>query len=221
MESHDKALVGDKTLIFRLADKEMYWHMDRSSQSLVVDRAVALHKMARLATISMGAQGYLNFMGNEFGHPEWIDCAREGNAWSFAHCRRQWSLADNPFLRYGDLNRFDAALIHLMDQGQVLLQDPARQIWLDEARKILVYRRNRLLFAFNFHPTESYTDFPLPLHETGTWHVVLDTDEERFGGLARIAHEVAHDTLPLSEHHGDTGIRVYLPSRTALVLQRA
>ena len=220
VESHDQALVGDKTFIFRLADKEMYWNMDKSSQSLVVDRAVALHKMARFATISLGAQGYLNFMGNEFGHPEWIDFPREGNAWSFSHCRRQWSLADSPMLRYADLNRFDAALIHLMDQRHVLKQDPAQQIWLDDTRMILVYRRNQLLFAFNFHPTESYTDFPLPLHEVGTWKVVLDTDEERFGGLSRIAHDVEHVTLQLPEQNGDTGIRVYLPSRTAIAFAR-
>ena len=220
VESHDQALVGDKTFIFRLADKEMYWHMDKGSESLVIDRAIALHKMARLITLTIGPEGYLTFMGNEFGHPEWIDFPREGNDWSFQHCRRQWSLADNPFLRYGDLNRFDEAMIRLAGDRGIPGMAPARQVWLDEADKLLAYRRNDLLFVFNFHPTRSQESLALALHEDGLWTVLLDTDETRFGGQARIDHATEHWAQPLPDRKGDTGIRVYLPCRTAMVLQK-
>ena len=219
VESHDQALVGDKTFMFRLADKDMYWHMDKGSQSLVIDRAVALHKMVRLATASLGSEGYLTFMGNEFGHPEWIDFPREGNNWSFQHCRRQWSLAENPFLRYGDLNRFEGAMVRLLSENR-LMGDCPRQLWLDEKLKLLAYRKGGFVFLFNLHPTMSQAAFELPLHEDGTWQVVLDTDEERFGGQARIAHDMQFATQPLSSRKRDTGIILYAPCRTAMVLRR-
>lgn len=219
VESHDQALVGDKTFIFRLADKEMYWHMDRNSQSLVIDRAIALHKMVRLATASLGSEGYLTFMGNEFGHPEWIDFPREGNHWSFQHCRRQWSLADSPFLRYGDLNRFEGAMVRLLTDHRLMGGSP-RQLWLDEKLKLLVYRKDQFIFILNFHPSQSQAAFELPLHEDGVWQVALDTDEARFGGQDRIAHDTRFPTQPLPSRRKDTGIIVYSPCRTAMVLQR-
>lgn len=219
-ESHDQALVGDKTLIFRMADKEMYWFMNKDSSNIVIDRAIALHKMIRLATISMGSDGWLNFMGNEFGHPEWIDFPREGNGWSYKYCRRQWSLADSPCLRYSDLNRFDQAMTELMSKYEVLSSEQApKQLWLDQDQKLLAYYNNGLVFLLNFHPFKSIDGFRLPLHLKGQWQVVLDSDEERFGGQNRISHEIVYDTVYLDELSAD-GIVIYSPCRTALVLSQ-
>lgn len=219
VESHDQALVGDKTVIFWLADKEMYWHMDKTSSSVQIDRAIALHKMARLATISLGCEGYLNFMGNEFGHPEWIDFPRAGNNWSYWHCRRQWSLADNPLLRYADLKHFDQAMLALMS-GESLLGGVPTQLWLDQDRKLIACRKQEHIFIFNFHPTESYTNFLLPLHEKGRFQVEFDTDEKRFGGQARITHDFVYETAALPAFNGADGIQIYIPCRTAMVLKK-
>jgi 1,4-alpha-glucan branching enzyme len=221
VESHDQALVGDKTAIFRMADQEMYWHMKKSSQSLVIDRAVALHKMIRLVTISLGSEGYLNFMGNEFGHPEWIDFPRAGNNWSFHHCRRQWSLADNPDLRYQDLNTFDQAMIHFMTENGLIGPGSVPQpLWRDQDRKLLAFRKGDFIWIFNFHPTESYAPFELPVHESASFQVVLDTDEWRFGGQGRIAHDPVYATSPLPMNPEFMGLQIYVPCRTALILQK-
>ncbi|MBP1764597.1 MAG: glgB1 [Firmicutes bacterium] len=219
-ESHDQALVGDKTLIFWMADKEMYWHMDKSSENMLIDRAVALHKMIRFITISLGGEGYLNFMGNEFGHPEWIDFPREGNDWSFKHCRRQWSLPDNPLLRYGDLNRFDSSMVHFMSEADLMRSGVPQALWIDQDKKIIAFRKKDYLFFFNFHPTNSYSGFELPIHETASFQVVLDTDEERFGGYRRISHQTIYETGKLSGFPDFSGITIYSPSRTAMVLKK-
>ena len=150
-ECHDQALVGDKTIIFRLMDKEMYTAMNRGSQNLTVERGMALHKMIRLVTLATAGDGYLNFMGNEFGHPEWIDFPREGNGWSYFYARRQWSLADNPDLRYGQLLQFDKAMIHLFSENGILRDRPV-QLYVDERQKVLIFGRGYFIFALNFHP---------------------------------------------------------------------
>lgn len=220
VESHDQALVGDKTLIFRMADKEMYWHMDKDSKSMAVDRAIALHKMARLITISLGCDGYLNFMGNEFGHPDWIDFPREGNGWSFKHCQRLWSLSDSPLLRYGDLKRFDGSMVELMLSGRLLGGGTPKQLWLDQEKKLIAYSKGDYVFLFNFHPTDSYPELEIPVHEDCSLQVVLDTDEEIFGGFSRISRAVNYDTHMLRMNPEYTGITIYSPSRTALVLKK-
>ena len=218
-ESHDQALVGDKTIMFWLADKEMYWHMDRNSQSLEIDRAITLHKMIRLVTSTLAGEGYLNFMGNEFGHPEWIDFPREGNGWSFAHARRLWSIGDADYLRYSDLGAFDRAMLALIREKRILGSPYLRNLWEQQGTQLLSYEKGGVLFLFNWHPTCSYESFFLPTGEAGAYRVVLDTDEPRFGGQGRIAHDV----LYTAKEEADRGIgfRIYLPARTALVLERA
>lgn len=219
VESHDQGIVGDKTMIFRMADQEMYWHMSKVSQNLTIDRAIALHKMIRLITISTGSEGYLNFMGNEFGHPEWIDFPREGNNWSFAHCQRKWSLADNPSLRYSELNKFDVSMIHLMKKEN-LMEGSIQCRWLDGEKKIIAFEKRDFLWIFNFHPQNSYPNFELPLFQDGCFQVVLDTDQEEFGGLGRISHDFDYDIQKLSMDPQEKGIVLYLPSRCAMVLKR-
>lgn len=208
-ESHDQALVGDKTLIFRLIDKDMYDHMQVTDANLVVERGIALHKLIRLLTASTNAGGYLTFMGNEFGHPEWIDFPREGNDWSYHYARRQWSLADNPKLKYQWLQSFDAALIDIVGK----LTDPEyHYVTIDEERRLLSYVRGGRLFIFNFSPNASYTDHAIPTFD-GDYSAVLSSDDIPYGGQARV------DTAMTYRAHNQK-VLFYIPARTALVLVR-
>jgi len=218
-ESHDQALVGDKTIMFRLADKEMYYGMDRASGNMIVDRAVALHKMIRLAVVGAGGDGYLNFMGNEFGHPEWIDFPREGNGWSFKHARRQWSLADNGFLRYELLGNFDKAMLKLVKDHKALECPWTNCLRQHESDQLLVFERAGLIFAFNFHPTNSQTGMFIPTQNLGDYEVVLSSDDKQFGGFERIDKSVIYHTWAHDYTYGD-GFAIYLPARTAVVLRK-
>ena len=215
-ESHDQALVGDKTLMFRMCDQEMYWSMAKGCDDQIIDRGMALHKMLRLLTMTLGGEGYLTFMGNEFGHPEWIDFPREGNGWSHHYCRRQWSLADDPMLRYHDLREFEKFAVALVKKHKVL-SGHDRQLKLDNHKKTLVYEKGGLIFAYNFHPWRSYDGCFIPTPEEGTYRVILSTDDYRFDGHGRIWHQ-EYETV---ERDGKPGIRMYLPSRTAAILQKA
>ena len=216
-ESHDQALVGDKTIMFRLCDKEMYWAMDKGSQNMVVDRGMALHKMIRLLTLTLGGEGYLNFMGNEFGHPEWIDFPREGNGWSYHYCRRQWSLADNGFLKYQWLNDFDKAMVAMSKKNRVLEGKTVRQ-WIGQTDHTLVYERRGLVFVYNFFPTGAVDNFFVPVSTEGDYQVILSTDEGRFGGYDRISTTYVYTAHRNAE--GKLGFQIYLPSRTAMVLKK-
>ena len=215
-ESHDQALVGDKTIMFRLCDQEMYWSMAKDRQSLVIDRGMALHKMLRLLTMSLGGQGYLTFMGNEFGHPEWIDFPREGNGWSYHYCRRQWSLADDENLRYQGLREFEAAMVAAAKKTRVLKSQDT-QLYVSNWDKIMAYRKGNAVFAFNFHGENSYDGFFLPVQEEGEYKVLFSTDDHRFGGQGRICHQTYTAERRSS---GEIGFRLYLPSRTAVVLEK-
>ena len=210
-ECHDQALVGDKTIIFRLVDKEMYYGMELGSRNMAVDRGVALHKMIRLVTLATCGGGYLNFMGNEFGHPEWIDFPREGNGWSFKYARRQWSLADNPALRYAPLQRFDSAMIHYVKKEKIL-DDAPSQLYVDEDRKVLIFKRGNSIFAFNFNPAASYGDFRFGAPD-GEYVMSLDSDEAEFDGFSRLGRDERHVTV-------DGQLSLYLPSRVAVVLKK-
>ena len=213
-ESHDQALVGDKTIMFRLCDKEMYWGMEVSSQNPVIDRGMALHKMIRLLTMTLGGEGYLTFMGNEFGHPEWIDFPREGNGWSYHYCRRQWSLADDKNLKFQFLNAFEKDGVK-QSRSAGVLGGKARQLYVDNTAKTLMYQKGKGIFAFNFHPTESIEGAFVPTDVAGTYEVVMSTDDFCYGGFGRVYHQ-AYET---TEENGRIGIRLYLPCRTAVVLR--
>ena len=214
-ESHDQALVGDKTIMFRLCDQEMYWNMGKNNESMVIDRGIALHKMLRLITSTLGGEGYLTFMGNEFGHPEWIDFPREGNGWSYHYCRRQWSLADNQALKYHYLNDFEKAMVKVAKQNRVL-QGKDIQLALDNTAKTLVYKKGNAIFAYNFHPTNSYEGCFLTMPEAGEYEVSMSTDDFCFGGQGRIYHQSYSTVL----RDGKPGILLYLPSRTAVILKK-
>lgn len=217
-ESHDQALVGDKTIAFRLMDKEMYWHMDKASKSIVIDRGIALHKMIRLITFSLGGEGWLNFMGNEFGHPEWVDFPREGNGYSHQYARRQWSLADNGFLRYGGLREFDRAMQQL-DIQHNLLNDPfIERLMHHEQDRLLVYRRGPLVFVFNFHSTQSYTGLRIPIPDSFDYRIILNTDSKLFEGFGLVDESVPYWKQATPFHGREQSIQIYIPSRSAQVL---
>ena len=221
-ECHDQAMVGDKTIIFRLMDKEMYFSMNKESRSAIVDRGIALHKMIRLVTMATAGDGYLNFMGNEFGHPEWIDFPREGNGWSYKYARRQWSLAEPDYLRYKSLLMFDNAMIKL-GKSERLLSAPPELLVQDEEKKILVFKRINCIFAFNFNPNASFSDYGFSA-PAGKYRAVLDSDEAEFDGFSRIKDGEEHISLPEKSPNGnqkyDNTLYLYLPSRCVVVLKK-
>ena len=215
VESHDQALVGDKTMIFRLADANMYTDMDKACHNPVIDRTIALHKMIRLFTMAGGGEAYLNFMGNEFGHPEWIDFPREGNGWSFHYCRRQWSLRDNGYLKYQWLGDFDQDMVALAKRNDLFEQRMADLRLLKEPEKTIVFYRKGLLFAFNFHPNQSLTNVLVPVPNNADYTVKISSDDEKYGGQNLVEHMV----YPAKEFDGQFFVELYLPARTAVVLK--
>ena len=221
VESHDQALVGDKTIIFRLIDKEMYWHMMVDDHHPVVDRGMALHKLIRLVTLSLINGGYLNFMGNEWGHPEWIDFPREGNGWSYKYARRQWDLVDRQDLKYRFLNAWDNAIVNLVARERDFQALPVEKLWDKDDDQVLAFKRGDLVFVFNFSPVNSYSGYGV-LAPEGEYTGVLDSDEPRYGGYGNIDEQVAHlthpDPLYAKDHLG--WLKLYLPARSAQVLRK-
>ena len=220
-ESHDQALVGDKTIIFRLIDADMYWHFQKGDENYNVHRGIALHKMIRLLTASTINGGYLNFMGNEFGHPEWIDFPREGNGWSHKYARRQWDLVDNKNLNFHNLGDFDAAMLEVIKSQKNIQKTPVQEIWHSDYDQVLAYTRKDLLFVFNFNPCKSFTDYGL-LVPAGSYEVVLNTDAKEFGGNGLNDDSVKHFTMfdPVHKKYHKEWLKLYLPARTAMVLRK-
>lgn len=220
-ESHDQALVGDKTIIFRLIDADMYWHFKKGDENDRVRRGIALHKMIRLVTAGTINGGYLNFMGNEFGHPEWIDFPREGNGWSYKYARRQWNLVDNKELCYHYLGDFDKKMLEVIKSEPQFNDTPLKEIWHNDTDQILAFSRNQLIFVFNFSPTRSFSDYGF-LVPNGTYNVVLNTDSWEYGGFGFVDENVKHITLadPLYEKDGKGWLKLYIPARSALVLRK-
>ena len=220
-ESHDQALVGDKTIIFRLIDADMYWHFSKQDRNGVVDRGIALHKMIRLVTASTINGGYLNFMGNEFGHPEWIDFPREGNGWSYKYARRQWHLVDDKALCYHYLGDFDQAMLSCIKTVKNFQKQPVIEIWHNDGDQVLAYMRGDLIFVFNFSPTRSFPDYGF-LVPKGKYKVMLNTDAVEFGGNGLADDSVIHATNfdPLYEKDGKEWLKIYIPARSAVVLRK-
>ncbi len=214
VESHDQALVGDKTMIFRLADAAMYSGMDKTQHSGEIDRAIALHKMIRLFTLAGGGEGYLNFMGNEFGHPEWIDFPREGNGWSFDYCRRQWSLV-NPYLKYDWLNRFDKDMIALAKENRIFDQRMGDMRAMLEKEQACAFCRNGVLFAFNFHHSNSVQNMRICVPNPGTYRVILSSDDSRYGGYQKGAAKTYVTNTEKDQHI----LQLQLPARSCLALK--
>jgi 1,4-alpha-glucan branching enzyme len=223
-ESHDQAIVGDKTLAFWLMDAEMYTGMSLHQTpvaSMCVDRGLALHKMIRLLVLGLGGEGYLNFIGNEFGHPEWVDFPRPENDWSHHHCRRRWDLAEDDLLRYKFFQAFDELMNACEGRFQWLGSEHQYVTVKDNMSKVIAFERGNLFFVFNFHPCNSYTDYQIGITWNEPMRCVLDSDEGRFGGHCRLEHGHANPFPPM---HGVDGrphsVKLYLPSRTVQVLAK-
>jgi len=218
-ESHDQALVGDKTIAFRLMDADMYWLMSKvCERKMVIDRGMALHKMIRLITFVLGGEAYLNFMGNEFGHPEWIDFPREGNNFSYKYARRQWHLVDDPLLRYRDLAAFDREMMALDVKYDLLASPGPEALHIDEEHKLIMCRRGPLLFVFNFHPSESCADYRFGIPEPHDYKLILNTDDFWFGGHGIVLTGQIYPCRDIPWQGRSHSIQVYIPSRTAQVL---
>ena len=220
-ESHDQALVGDKTIIFRLIDADMYWHFKKGDENFMANRGIALHKMIRLLTASTINGGYLNFMGNEFGHPEWIDFPREGNGWGYKYARRQWNLVDNKELCYHYLGDFDEAMLKTIKTVKNFQKTPVVEVWHNDGDQILAFSRGDLLFVFNFSPNRSYTDYGFIVPQ-GSYDVVLNTDNKLYGGNDLADDSVRHFTNydPIYEKDGKGWLKLYIPARSAVVLRK-
>ena len=216
-ESHDQALVGDKTIFFRLVDKAIYTSMSVFDKSVIIDRGMSLHKMIRLVTIGTAADGYLNFMGNEWGHPEWIDFPREGNGWSYDHARRLWSLVDDENLRFRFLNVFDKSMIQMVNDTCVFHWHPEPLV-RDNERQVLIFTRGDYLFVFNFNPEKSFPDYVFDA-PSGKYTMILNTDNRNFDGLGRIDEKIEHFTRYVSPGRGQ--LSLYIPARTGFVLKRS
>ena len=215
VESHDQALVGDKTVIFRLCDSKMYTDMCKSSNDSVIERGIAMHKLIRMATMTMGGEGYLNFMGNEFGHPEWVDFPREGNGWSYFYCRRQWHLADDENLKYQYLGAFDKEMIKLLKDKKALSYEP-KSLYIDEGGQVLMYRRGGLVFALNFSPTNAYTEYWMTVPSSGKYKVIFSTDRASFGGYDRVSEEYVYTARKHKD--GLCKLKIYLPPRCGICM---
>lgn len=214
-------MVGDKTIVFRLIDADMYWHMQKGDENYTVHRGIALHKMIRLLTATTINGGYLNFMGNEFGHPEWIDFPREGNGWSCKYARRQWDLVDNKNLAYHYLGDFDCAMLGVIKSVKNFQATPVQEIWHNDGDQILAYMRKDLIFVFNFNPKQSFTDYGF-LVPAGSYEVILNTDNPDYGGNGLTDDTVKHFTLsdPLYKKEKKEWLKLYIPARTAVVLRK-
>jgi 1,4-alpha-glucan branching enzyme len=219
-ESHDQALVGDKTLIFRLIGSDMYDAMRSDCENIKVDRGLALHKLIRLITLSTAGNGYLNFMGNEFGHPEWIDFPREGNNWSLKYARRQWHLVDDETLKYRFLANFDKDMILLARRFEILGSSGPHLLYKHSDDKVMVFERAGLIFVFNFHPARSYTDYCFDA-PAGKYQMIFNSDAPEYGGHSRLIPDQFHLTLyDTSTQQERNLLSLYIPNRTALVLQQ-
>jgi 1,4-alpha-glucan branching enzyme len=218
VESHDQSIVGGKTMAFHLMGESMYWHMSKLLTDLQVSRGVALHKMIRLMTFALGGEGYMNFMGNEFGHPEWIDFPREGNGFCYRYARRQWSAVDDKLLYYADLNRFDQALQSLEIQYPFLETPSQELLTLHEEDRYIAFSHGSLVFVFNFHPDMSYNGLRIPVPEVLHYKILLDTDQQRFGGQGSVQSEVLYLGQDVSAGKHGQSIQIYVPARSAQVL---
>lgn len=220
-ESHDQALVGDKTVIFQLVDADMYWHFKKGDENFMANRGIALHKMIRLVTASTMNGAYLNFMGNEWGHPEWIDFPREGNGWSHKYCRRQWNLVDNKDLCYHYLGDFDEAMLAVLKSEKNIQKTPVQEVWHNDGDQVMAYSRGDLLFVFNWNPSQSFADYGFIVPQ-GKYEVVLNTDNKLFGGNNLTDDSVEHFTNydPIYEKDNKGWLKLYIPARCAMVLRR-
>ncbi|CED82984.1 1,4-alpha-glucan branching enzyme/starch branching enzyme II [Phaffia rhodozyma] len=181
VESHDQCIEGGKTMSQWLFDDEIYTQMSVfQTPTPKVERAMALHKMLRLMVFAFAGEGYMNFMGNEFGHPEWLVFPSVQNGFHTTHCRRQWDLADfSRDLRYRDLARFDREMLEAEERGQWGSAELGHVWTQDEDSRLVVFTRANHLFIFNWNTKLPAKDDNLPIPEPwaleGQYRIELST----------------------------------------------
>ena len=214
VECHDQCINGDDAMIWRLLGDDMYTTMLRGIDSWNISRGLAYYRLMRLITLSTADLGYLNFMGNEFGHPEWLDAER--------HAHRQWRLATDERLKYACLAAFDLAQMKMVATYLTDFATPPLFRYIHEDKRLLAFERGHLLFAFNFHETAAYDDILFAV-TPGKYTEILSSDDSTYAGhdnLRITDPKVEHFTTPLPDPlHGD--IKLYLPPMVALVLVRS
>jgi 1,4-alpha-glucan branching enzyme len=215
-ESHDQALVGDQTLIFRLIGSDIYTSMRLGDETMNVDRGIALLKLIRFITLCTSDSGYLNFMGNEFGHPEWIDFPRPGNQCSYWYARRQWNLVDDHSLKFQQMASFDRDMLTLVKKFHILENSKPELIYEHNDNKLIVFKRAEFLFVFNFNPSHSYQDYSIEA-PPGEYTMIFNSDDSKYGGHNRLIPDQHHLTFHEKNHQS---LSLYLPTRTTLVLMR-
>ena len=210
--------MGDQTLVFRLMGADMYHHMAVGDDNIRVERGIALHKLIRFITLATAGSGYLNFMGNEFGHPDWIDFPREGNQWYYHYARRQWHLADDTALKYRWLALFDQHMIAFARRFDFFQTPTPDRLMEHTADKVIAFERAGCIFVVNFHPNCSYVDYRIPA-PPGKYQLIFDSDARPYGGHGRLATEMYHFTLSeTTDGEKRHFLSLYLPTRTALLL---
>ncbi len=211
--------MGDKTLSHYLYNDDIYHNMNVFVSNTNVDRATALHKMIRLFVMGLGGEAYLNFMGNEFGHPEWIDFPREGNGFSYHYARRQWDLRDNTELKYHNLFNWDKAMNALEKKFKWLSSGHQYVTLTHEGDKLVVFERGDLIFVFNFHICNSYEHYKIGTMWASDHIIVLNSDCGQFGGLDRLkpAQEIFFPHKREGWNNRPNSIQIYIPARSCIV----
>jgi 1,4-alpha-glucan branching enzyme len=84
----------------------------------------------------------------------------------------------------------------------------------------MAFERDGLVFVFNFHPFNSYTDYGIDMLP-GTYDLVLNTDDPQFGGFGLVQSDQTYESIAFNDGKSDRNqIKLYLPARTGFVLAR-
>lgn len=213
VECHDQCINGHDAMIWRLLGDDMYNAMLMETETWKVSRGLAFYRLMRLITLATADKGYLNFMGNEFGHPEWLDAEE--------HAHRQWRLAEDTSLKYACLNAWDQAQMQLVSDNIESFKTPAMFRYIHEDKRLLAFERGALLFVFNFNETQAFSDLCFAV-TPGKYLEILSSDERRFAGhdnLRITEPPLEHFTQPCFDPNlGD--ITLYIPPMIVLVLKR-
>ncbi|CAL5392773.1 unnamed protein product [Camellia sinensis] len=183
-ENHNQSISGGRSFAEILFGETMEHASDKRA---LLFRGCSLHKMIRLITFTIGGHAYLNFMGNEFGHPKRVEFPMESNNFSFSLANRRWDLLENGV--HSELLYFDKDMMNMDENERILSRGLPNIHHVNDTTMVTSYSRGPLLFIFNFHPTTSYENYSVGVEEAGEYQVILNTDEKKYGGQALIAQD--------------------------------
>ena len=215
VESHDQAIVGGQSLIFRLLGPKMYTDMHAETQSHDVHLAVAVVNVAKSIVFFLGGEAWMSFIGNEFGHPDWVEFPTPDNDDCFEYAYRKWYLATDSALMYEKMAAFDRDLMHQRKIAVTWDESYMTAPLLDDNRKLSVFHRDRVVLVCNTTTDVSYEDVWVPVPEQGNYRVILSTEEHRYGGYGRVNENMQYATIAVD---GNAYIRLYVPSMSAIFM---